>query len=463
MSFYTNNHNKVIKKVFKNLGLPALLCALFLTPLHAAENEATKTTSAEENSRLNSAWVELNGPHWSRFNQFKNAGFALTDNKQNLLQNRNLNQAFVPASTTKLITALLAIQHWGLEHRFYTDFYIRPSNTGKQILVIKGYGDPFLVSEELQLIAKALKPLLAQQGIKQLEGVELDVSYYQQALIMPGTSKSLNPYDAIPSALAANFNTIYALKKNSQILTAEPQTPMVPSGQTIVKASAAYKKSKNAKKIRTNLGTNHKLNQRYFAELILRFLEQEGVVVTKLSNADSSQPKSYQVAWSSVKNSDIKFYRHHNSRTLAEVIKPMMKYSTNFIANQIALNLGAELLGAPASKTKVAKVYQSLLQQQFDWQDFYIEDGAGLSRHNHLTPKQLLDVLQAFKPWVNLLPEVEKGVFAKSGSLIGVSTLAGYIEQNRQLLPFAMMINERVPYRFRNKLAKELASAYVNN
>lgn len=119
-----------------------------------------------------------------------------------------------------------------------------------------------------------------------------------------------------------------------------------------------------------------------------------------------------------------------------------------------------ELLGGQASQEKVRLAYKKLLTEKFDWQTFYIEDGAGLSRNNRLAPSQLIDVLQAFKPWIKLLPEVENSVFAKSGTLIGVSTLAGYIKNKDGFLPFAMMINQKVPYRFRNKLAKELALAY---
>ena len=60
----------------------------------------------------------------------------------------NADRPMVPASTLKLVTALAAIDHWGLAHRFHTDFYLDGG-----WLWVKGGGDPFLVSEELDLIS----------------------------------------------------------------------------------------------------------------------------------------------------------------------------------------------------------------------------------------------------------------------------------------------------------------------
>lgn len=418
-----------LKKGSKLLWVPLTLCLALLLPIQTV-------------------YADFNGPNWQYFSKLDNAGFMLLDDQQGLLQAKNQQQFYVPASTTKLITALLAIEHWGLEHRFHTDFYLRHKPAGPPTLVVKGYGDPFLVSEELIKISQQLKTQLDQQGITELTAIEIDNSYYAANLKMPGTSRSLNPYDAIPSAIGANFNTINAIKKGQQVLSAEAQTPMVKVGEEIVKASVLYRKKASGKKFRINLGDDSKLAQQYFAELLAAFLKTEGV---QLAN---------HITWTKVKDTDQRLLQHFNSRNLADIIKPMMKYSTNFIANQLALNLSAELQGGPADENKVRATYTKLLKERFAWQDFLIEDGAGLSRKNRLAPHQLIDVLQAFKPWIALLPEVERHVFAKSGTLIGVSTLAGYIDSNGQLYPFALMINEKVPYRFRNKLAREIAQNY---
>ena len=53
------------------------------------------------------------------------------------------DQPMIPASTMKVVTALAAIQRWGLDHRFHTDV-----STLDGWLWVTG-GDPYLVSEEL--------------------------------------------------------------------------------------------------------------------------------------------------------------------------------------------------------------------------------------------------------------------------------------------------------------------------
>ena len=60
------------------------------------------------------------------------------------------------------------------------------------------------MSEELVIIAKQL----AQRGIRQVNRIALDNSLFEDGLVLSGTGKSNNPYDAVPSALAANFNTV---------------------------------------------------------------------------------------------------------------------------------------------------------------------------------------------------------------------------------------------------------------
>jgi D-alanyl-D-alanine carboxypeptidase/D-alanyl-D-alanine-endopeptidase (penicillin-binding protein 4) len=138
------------------------------------------------------------------------------------------------------------------------------------------------------------------------------------------------------------------------------------------------------------------------------------------------------------------------------MIRPMLKYSTNFIANQLALALAADAYKQPANAQLVKQYMNTTLQQQFRWGNFNIQEGAGLSRQNHLTPTQLIDLLHHFKRWKHLLPKKETGVYAKSGTLKGVSTLAGYLVRNNEWKPFALMINQHVPHKLRNQIAKQL-------
>lgn len=65
---------------------------------------------------------------------------------------RHADRPMVPASTMKILTALASIQRWGMGHRFHTDFHM----TGDGRLWVKGEGDPYLISEELDRIVATL-------------------------------------------------------------------------------------------------------------------------------------------------------------------------------------------------------------------------------------------------------------------------------------------------------------------
>ena len=134
-----------------------------------------------------------------------------------------LNPLLVPASVQKYATALAALHFLGSKFRFSTDFYMDQNNE----LGILGFGDPFLVSEEWQKIAKKLSNLPAVPKISQ--GLFFDTSLFEKNIQIPGIKYSLNPYDAQNGALVVNFNTVYLkVENNGAISSAEEQTPMTP-------------------------------------------------------------------------------------------------------------------------------------------------------------------------------------------------------------------------------------------
>ncbi len=65
---------------------------------------------------------------------------------------RNADKPFVPASVAKVVTAWLAMETLGGDYRFKTEFYLDDN----RVLYVRGGGDPFLISEELVLLAKNL-------------------------------------------------------------------------------------------------------------------------------------------------------------------------------------------------------------------------------------------------------------------------------------------------------------------
>ena len=74
------------------------------------------------------------------------------DAEGNDLVAQNADEPFVPASVTKIVTAWLALEVLGGNYRFQTHFYLDDN----RVLYVRGGGDPFLISEELALLAPAL-------------------------------------------------------------------------------------------------------------------------------------------------------------------------------------------------------------------------------------------------------------------------------------------------------------------
>ncbi len=103
----------------------------------------------------------------------------VVDGKGNDVVAQNADEPFVPASVTKIVTAWLALEVLGADYRFETRFYL----DDKRVLYVRGGGDPFLVSEELALLAT---DLVAAVGKKPITGMVLDASYYPSNLRIPG-------------------------------------------------------------------------------------------------------------------------------------------------------------------------------------------------------------------------------------------------------------------------------------
>jgi D-alanyl-D-alanine carboxypeptidase/D-alanyl-D-alanine-endopeptidase (penicillin-binding protein 4) len=342
---------------------------------------------------------------------------------------RRPDAPMVPASTMKILTALAAIQRWGLDHRFHTDFH----RSADGWLWAKGWGDPYLVSEELDLIVRGLK----QSGIRSVAGVGTDDSYFAPDVEISGRSSTDNPYDAPVTALAANFNTISVIKKGGTVTSAEPQTPITPLARQFGQRLGAGKQ-------RINLSEREPA-VRYFGELLAAKLSESGIEVGSGRRTGTMPAGAKRV------------YRHKNSRDLRAVLASMLEYSNNFIANDLFLLLGDRAGGRSVSMGQAQRAAAVWADKTFGWQGYHIEDGAGLSRGNRLSARQLLDAVKAFAPYRDLLPEHNGVVRAKTGTLKGVSCYAGFVRRDGRWEPFSLLINQPVDYNLRLRVADALA------
>ncbi len=359
------------------------------------------------------------------------SSLLLIDKDKNVLQTKNPNELYIPASTVKVLTSLIALDYWGPKYHFKTDFFYDPN---AKSLWIKGYGDPYLTSEELDLIVKKF----SSQKITELDTIGLDTSYFSKTISIDGQGSSLNPYDATVGAIAANFNTINVRVYDDSISSSETQTPLTPLASELAQGLTIGTH-------RINLGKAEHGPQ-YFYELLKAKLNRSEIPTDALF-LSGDVPKSAKL-----------LFTHQNSKTLEQIIASMLEYSNNFIANQLFLNLGAKQFGAPANLEKSQKAINQYIDNNFNWSNYIMVEGAGLSRKNRLSAKQLIDVLQKFEPYRYLMPNQTPNIFAKSGTLENVSTYAGYINRDNQWSPFAIMINQAVNFHFREEVAKDLVN-----
>lgn len=351
------------------------------------------------------------------------SGVLVEDSRGRVLLGHNSGKALIPASTAKIITAAAALKGLGPDYRFATEFRLTPGGD----LVIVGRGDPLLISEELVLISSELK----KKGLAKVRDILLVTSHFAPNLVLEGTGRSLNPYDAYNGALCVNFNTINVnIDPRGRVASAEPQTPLTPLARSMAAKSGAKGK------VRLNLAQSPGLCPRYAGELFQAFLTRAGVEVSGKPRVVGEPPSSRP------------FYIHRSSQPLSGVVAKMMEFSNNFIANQIFLALGAARYGPPAGPGKSGRAVSEILSAQ-GVELPRLAEGSGLSRGTRISPKLMVRVLGVFEPYRDLL----KGygpVRAKTGTLSDVQALAGYLPLKKNgPARFALILNgkEAVPGR----------------
>jgi len=331
----------------------------------------------------------------------------------------NAEKLLIPASIIKILTSYIAIDILGKDFRFKTEFYTDKDNN----LAIKGWGDPYLISEEIEIIAARLK----QTGLHRIKRIFLDHSSFTPDITIPGVSRTSNPYDAINGALIVNFNTIN-IKKDAKgkIFSGEPETPLTPlamrRGGVIPPGTTQ----------RINLTDNKDDCLQYAGELFSVFLKNAGITIENEAFSQIQVTGSWNL-----------LYTHQNTRDMATVIKGLLKYSNNFIANQIFLSIGAERGGYPANLDKSKMFFEQYIKTKMSIpsQELVMYEGSGISRSNKVTGNVMVQIMEKFRGYEELLSP-KNGIPVKSGTLTGVNNYAGYIKTNRGLRPFVIMLNQ---------------------
>ncbi len=339
------------------------------------------------------------------------------------LYSLNIHAPLIPASIVKLPLSHAALSLLGDEFRFETQFYTNDNDD----LLIKGLGDPFLVSEEIASIAT----ILAQRGVKQIRRLIVDNSAFEPNPDLPLESGANDPHAARNSALAVNFNTVnLAWTENGELISGEDQTPLTEAARQIGADLQAGEPQ------RINLGDNPLTGLTQVQQVFRFFLEEAGITVS--DSGFYSEPVTEN--WSLM-------YSHHSTRSLNEILSDMLQYSNNFIANQLFLTLGAYVNGYPATTESALAAlhaqFSALYGEGFGDRPemFLMLEGSGLGRDQRTTANAMMKILESFVTYAELLTETN-GVLRKSGTLTHVYNFVGYIPGNEGLYPFVILTNQ---------------------
>jgi len=332
---------------------------------------------------------------------------VVSADKYDVLYSFNPQKKMIPASISKVVTSIAAINYLGSGYEFKTIVYTDDINIADGVingnLYLKGYGDPDLNSNDIRYLAKNIlgKNITSITGNIIYDESFLDDTYYGLANYYSNdTKKQYWPY----------VNAL-ALDKNS-------------GGYNPASSAASLLQS----------------------ELQSGNVQLGGIIVAGVTPTSAKQVTEV-------------------SHSIFDVLTYMNKTSDNHSAITVFKVVGAKYKGAPGTLEKGQEAVNDFLVGMGNSRSsFEILEGSGLTRYNAVTSdlyirmlKYMYDNEKIFDFFYRTLPiagkdgtlskrmigtEAEGNVHAKTGTINSVSTLSGYaVSRDSELLIFYIAMN----------------------
>ncbi|MDT1063413.1 D-alanyl-D-alanine carboxypeptidase [Paracoccus sp. CPCC 101403] len=347
-----------------------------------------------------------------------------------VLAERHADAMMAPASTLKVVTSLYALQKLGPDHRFVT----RVLRSGDD-LILAGGADPLLDTDGLaRLAADTAK---AWQGTPPKRFLVWGGALPRRDRIAEEQDDYL-PYNPAISGMILNFNRVHLGWKAGQFMLEARGGSQSPRSYTVAvgaadRASPLFTYDGSGKKeswtmARSAMGKSGarwlpvRRPELYAGDVFQTLCRAKGLVLPT-PEVQEAAPNGTEVATLS-------------SAPLSQIIRGMLKYSTNLTAEAIGLSAS----GA-ASPQASAQQMQDWLRTILPEDHFEFHDHSGLSAQNRLTAVSLTRLLvkegdrDGLRDLLKHIPlRDEKGqakdsditVLAKTGTLNFVSNLSGY-------------------------------------
>ncbi|WP_218813867.1 D-alanyl-D-alanine carboxypeptidase/D-alanyl-D-alanine endopeptidase [Rickettsiella endosymbiont of Dermanyssus gallinae] len=400
-----------------------------------------------------------------------------------VLYQYHANNGFVPASTLKLFTGIAALDYLGPHYQFKTRFLTNPAakvidGVLKGNLYIKFSGDPYLTLEDL----KDMLDSLSDQKITKVQGnIVIDDTASDRSTWPPGRviDDRVFCYAAPVTATIINRNCFSVSVKPNKlphptVVKSNSNLGIVIDNQAVTKhlRRPSYSLALKPTEAHEN---NHYTLRGYLSPRMGPLSFAVALQNPNLATYDimAGLLKKYSIQYTNLVYGKTppmaKTLAENSSPELAFLIKNMLKKSDNLIADSLLKKLGEKYFSAQGSWKTGRSAVQAILASKtdIDFRHVVLIDGSGLSRDNLVTPNAFVKLLNfAYKrlPDSALLFEslpssgrdgtlkhrlggpVLGRVHAKTGSMHGISSLAGYVRtSNNQILAFSILINDPIP------------------
>ena len=425
------------------------------------------------------------------------------------------DRRLIPASNQKLLTTAAALSTWGSDREWTTPIQLNYTDRGEPEVWIRGEGDPTITSASLTQVAAIVAQRLKQRGIDRLARLVGDDRAFEGSSV-PGSwevADTQTGYGARINSLILNENAIPLIlwpqnpgeplrvewenpgeapiwPVDNFSVTGEPTAAEFVAVGTIEQSQEySHEHSPNALptvRVEGVLRTGAAPETVSIAlpdpgkHFLLRFqaaLQQQGIRVDQTRLLED--PRFEESSESSLSESaPAETIATLTSPPLAELVQVTHYYSQNLYAEVLLRWLGqtsAELkpdfspTGFRPSTFEDGLEYLSQILQDWgiDPLQVSIADGSGLSRHNAITPKTIVQVLQFLQqPERSELGRIyrsslsEAGVsgnlatrfqdtplqgklWGKTGSMTGIAAFSGYLYPDRFApLTFSILINQ---------------------
>jgi D-alanyl-D-alanine carboxypeptidase/D-alanyl-D-alanine-endopeptidase (penicillin-binding protein 4) len=367
-----------------------------------------------------------------------------------------------PASTMKLLTTLVALDTLGPAYRWKTDVYALGDVEDGRLngdLLLKGYGDPFLVTERFWQMLRNIRRV----GIDEITGdLLIDDSYFDIGAYDPGAfdSQPLRAYNVAPNALLTNFKVVrYWFEPNGRSVkvSVDPaldnlrvtnQLRVTPGSCRGYQRGISVSGNGSDDEV-TFSGTFPGGCQRYAMDRAV--LSHNEFTYGLFQSLWSESGGRFDGTWkNTVVTDDLEPLLSFESLPLFEMIARVNKHSNNVMARQMLYTLSAEVLGPPGTESGGRDVIAKWLDDNaLEPSEFTFENGAGLSRESRITATDMAALLgfaweQPYMPEYLasmsltgldgtlsrrfLDSELVGKAHLKTGSLDHVTAIAGYLQ-----------------------------------